>query len=328
MIKNENYMTNKKIAAEATNNKKITNKMTNSNTSNNKIIDSETSNKKISNKKVSNKKSIDSKTSNKKISNKKISNKKVTNKKATNKKIIDSKTSNKKTIDSKTSNKKTIDNKTSNKKTIKNNTNKINNKKTIKWSIIIHELDDSFNANIPNAIKNIAKKYKKKIPTVKKKYKKWISNNKQDLCLEDSRGKKNQIFTDDEEKELFEYIKNTYIDSNMYIDDNCLAHIAKKKWNDIHNDDTFKASKGWVYYYKKKWNLSSFKARCSKKATIKDSDILEKYIERCKSIYVDIDKSFIFNMDETFWRIFNRNLTVIGIKGSENRIYGGFYSFS
>jgi hypothetical protein len=84
-------------------------------------------------------------------------------------------------------------------------------------------------------------------------------------------------------------------------------------------EDDFTASRNWVYYFKKRWNLSSYKGRNSKKANTIDITDTNLFIHRCKKFLSSNPPEFLFNLDETFWRLLNGNLDVIGITGSENR---------
>ena len=95
----------------------------------------------------------------------------------------------------------------------------------------------------------------------------------------------------------------------------------KKKWDLLYPDkkDAFKASNGWVYEYKKKWKLSSLKNKYSRVSTKYNENQLTLFIKTVTEKYNTVEKKYIFNMDETFWRIINDNLEVIGITGSENR---------
>ena len=62
-----------------------------------------------------------------------------------------------------------------------------------------------------------------------------------------------------------------------------------------------------------------FKGRNSKKAAFTDLTEANLFIEKCKKFLCENQSSHLFNMDETYWRLLNGNLDVIGIKGAENR---------
>ncbi len=137
----------------------------------------------------------------------------------------------------------------------------------------------------------------------------------------ENRGGHNTSFTEEEEKDLFEYIKNVFIDACLFFDDECLHFLAMNKWDKLHPNEIneFRASNGWIYHFKNKWRLSSFRARETKKVTFLDQEKLQDFLQNCNAINVLIPKTHIFNMDETFWRIINGNPIVIGLTGAENR---------
>lgn len=149
-----------------------------------------------------------------------------------------------------------------------------------------------------------------------------INEIKNDGCIiKEYRGIQNNFFTYEQEKEIFDDIKINYIEKNLYIDDYCLKKISINKWNKIHPDklNAFKASNGWIYKFKKKWKLSTLKAKYTKISKYLTEDAIESYLNCCKYYSNIIDKKYIFNMDETFWRTIFANRYVIGLTGSENR---------
>lgn len=184
------------------------------------------------------------------------------------------------------------------------------------WKDIFIEID---NMDDIHAKSIIAEKYNINKHTLSVKYKNWIDNNRS-LDMIDKRGKHNNLLNETEEKNLYDYIKAVYIDGNLFFDDGCLQITAKKLWDTLYPDikDAFTASKGWIYYYKKRWGLSTRKADYCRTSVSKDitSDI---FIKSYKEAANRVDKKLIFNMDETFWRIINGSMQVIGMIGSENR---------
>lgn len=106
-------------------------------------------------------------------------------------------------------------------------------------------------------IKIISTKYNICKGTLKRVYHKWKKNDRSYLVLTETRGLK-KLFSEYDERNLYEYIKSVYIDGNLFFDDECLQIMAKKMWDGLYPDkkDLFKSSKGWVYYFKDRWNLS------------------------------------------------------------------------
>jgi DDE superfamily endonuclease/Tc5 transposase-like DNA-binding protein len=191
-----------------------------------------------------------------------------------------------------------------------------------KWNEVFNEIEKLKLENVKSYIKIVAKKYNIKYDTLKKKYSKWIHNNKPSLIvIKENRGGHNKYFSETDERLLYEYIKEVYIDNQLFFDDECLKLLAIKKWNLLNPDkkDLFKASNGWIYDFKHRWNLSSLTSKNSKKSTLSNDIDLNDFLKICKQVYQKINNSLIFNMDETFWRIVNGNLNVIGITGSKDR---------
>jgi hypothetical protein len=184
------------------------------------------------------------------------------------------------------------------------------------WIDIFNDIKHLKETN-KHAINIISNKYKINYNTLKGKYKLWLDNGCPDIII-DNRGKESS-FTEEEERTLYEYIKEIYIDNHLYFDDTCLKILAQKKWNLLEKQGLFKASKGWIYDFKYRWNLSTRSASYSKKASIQNDDQVQCFISNCITTAKIVNKSYIFNMDETFWRIINGNPKVIGITGTENR---------
>lgn len=74
-----------------------------------------------------------------------------------------------------------------------------------------------------------------------------------------------------------------------------------------------------IYYFKNKWNLSSFVARKTKKARTCSNDIIKKFFNECRIAYENYGPSLLFNLDETFFRLLNGPIYSIGITGSDHR---------
>ena len=186
-----------------------------------------------------------------------------------------------------------------------------------KWPDIYIEIEKLKDDKVNNFIDIISKKYKINKETLRKRYKKWIRLNK--TCNDDKRGQQNKKFTDSEEKDLYECIVNVFINGKLYFDDECLKYIALAKWKEIYNTEDFKASNGWIYYFKYRWKLSTQRSKNTKVSDkINDEDV-KNYVSLCVNLFKEYRNSNIFNMDETHWKITNKNINVIGIIGSENR---------
>lgn len=182
-------------------------------------------------------------------------------------------------------------------------------------------LNETYNLELDGEhkyIKKISSIYNICEGTLKRIYQKWKKDKRPYLHLTETRGLK-KLFSEQQELDLYEYIKAVYINGNLFFDDECLQILAKKKWDSLYPDkDLFKGSRGWVYYFKERWNLSSFIAQKLKNNPITGDNDIENYYKKCKEAYLK-NSSFLFNMDETFWRILNGAMHVIGIKGTGKR---------
>jgi len=193
------------------------------------------------------------------------------------------------------------------------------NEENLDWDYLFLCAKNLKENGVSKFLKKTAKKYNINYKTFRNKYSKWEEECTQQKTVE-NRGN-DTVFSNEEEKDLFEYIKNVYVETNLFFDDMCLQLVAKRKWDTLHPDrkDDFKASRYWAYSFKKRWKLSSFKGRNSKKAKFTDLTEGNLFIQKCKKFLCNNPSTHLFNMDETFWRFLNGNLDVIGIKGSENR---------
>lgn len=195
-----------------------------------------------------------------------------------------------------------------------------------KWETVFNEIDALKNEGSFNYIKTVALKKNIKYGTLIRKYAEW-NKNKEKYIDDDNRGGHNKIFTESEERELYEYIVKVFIECNLIFSNEHLKFLAIQKYHMLRKekdknyikDDTFTLSDGWVSDYKRKWKLSSLKTKLNRKGIKIDASELDKFYEECRQAVNTIDKKYIFNLDETFWRICGTNLTVIGITNSDYR---------
>ncbi len=112
-------------------------------------------------------------------------------------------------------------------------------------------------------IKCFSKKYAIKYNTLRNKYNKYHYKNAKINFISDNlnienRGGVNKIFTETEEKELYEQIKNNFIDKNSPLTNNIIKEIASTMFIKKNNNSSFKMSDGWCTMFIKKNNNSSF----------------------------------------------------------------------
>lgn len=194
-------------------------------------------------------------------------------------------------------------------------------KAKIDWNIIFLEIDEEKNkGNNNNYMKDISSKYGINRKTLRNKYSDWVLKNRPIIVDKELRGGYNKLLTLKQERNLYTYVKEVFLDNNMFFDDECLGILATKTYNTFNADDKIdQISDGWIYYYKLRWKLSTQRAKYSRIAKTMDDISLKKFYDSCLIAISTIDIKFIFNMDETFWRIVNGNINVIGIVGAENR---------
>ena len=184
------------------------------------------------------------------------------------------------------------------------------------WIEVIEEANSIKNNN-NNFLRTLSKKYNIKYSTLKNKYNLYCK--KSTLVNIENRGGINKIFTEIEDKELYEHIKTNFIDKNTPLTNNIIKEIALDKFKTKKTKLTFNASNGWCNMFKKRWNLSTQKVKFSKKATNKPSDIEKQlFLDNYQKVSENIKNKFIFNYDETSYKIVNPPKTAIRVKGQES----------
>jgi hypothetical protein len=121
------------------------------------------------------------------------------------------------------------------------------------WTDIFLELDHLKSVN-DTFLKDTSLKYGIVYSTLSKKYNKHCRSRITDKTVNnENRGGSNKIFTQSDEKKLYDLIVNDYIKKELPLNDSIIKEIALK----MTNNDKFKASDGWCNMFKKNWNLSS-----------------------------------------------------------------------
>jgi len=122
-----------------------------------------------------------------------------------------------------------------------------------KWSDIFNEIDN-LKKNTNNFIKHVSTKYGIKYSTLCNKYNYYNKYLRSDAIInvnEENRGGCNKIFSDVEEKQLFERIKSDYIDNNKPLNNNIIKEMASDFFKKYYPDGEFKLSIGWCTKFKK-----------------------------------------------------------------------------
>jgi hypothetical protein len=166
------------------------------------------------------------------------------------------------------------------------------NKAKWNWSDIFTEIE-FLKDEEPKVIKNISVKYNINYGTLRNKYNKF----KNDIIFhnfdEDKRGGSNKVFTEEEEKEIFLFLKDNFIDKNKVLCNDIIKIHADNKFKNLHPNKKFNASDGWCNMFKKRWKLSTVKISISKVATITyTNDEIKIFLNKCKEILVKVGANF------------------------------------
>lgn len=147
------------------------------------------------------------------------------------------------------------------------------------WSDIFLELDQLKKVS-DTFLKDISLKYGIVYSTLSNKYNKRCTSKITDKSVNtENRGGSNKIFTQLNEKKLYDVIINDYINKEMPLNDSIIKEIALK----MINNDQFKASNGWCNMFKKNWNLSSQTVKPVRIASnIPSNDDLTKFLNEYK----------------------------------------------
>jgi hypothetical protein len=143
-----------------------------------------------------------------------------------------------------------------NKKFIKNNHHKTYNNIPWCWIDIFNELEE-LKLECVKFLNVTSIKYGINKNVLKRRYHIWIKNGKPNnldhYIFQDKRGGYNKIFIVEQERELFIYIKNTFIDKYLPLCNEDIKLIAVKKWVELNPNSKylFKASNGWCTDFKK-----------------------------------------------------------------------------
>lgn len=189
-----------------------------------------------------------------------------------------------------------------------------------KWNFtdVFKFIDESKSAGNSNVFRNASMKFGITYGTLRNKYSMWVAAGRVTVC-DDNRGGSNKIFSEKEERILFRWIKNVYIKNNFFFDDECLKLTAIKLYNSLYGTLDKSFSEGWIRDFKTRWRLSSRIASFSRIASPIDEKLVQRFLGISQFLYQKTPHQFFFNMDETFWRTINGRLSVMAIKGCDNR---------
>lgn len=159
------------------------------------------------------------------------------------------------------------------------------------WKDIFFEIDELKKKMNYGYLKLISEKYGIVLKTLCNKYYKYIEDKSKKI--NDNRGGKNKIFTNKEELDIFNLLKEKFIDKQIALCNEDIKIIALNKYKELHKDDNFTASNGWCNGFKKRWNLITVKIKISKVSTkIHTKDELEQFMNECRLNYDLVGSNF------------------------------------
>jgi len=109
----------------------------------------------------------------------------------------------------------------------------------------------------------------------------------------ENRGKSNKTFSETEEKEIFLFLKENFIDKNKILCNDIIKIHANDKFKKLYPEENFTASNGWCNMFKKRWKLSTVKISISKIATkIYTNDEINLFLKNCKESLLEVGENF------------------------------------
>jgi hypothetical protein len=161
-----------------------------------------------------------------------------------------------------------------------------------KWEWIDIFLEIECLKDEPKFLKNISQKYNINYKTLKNKYNKFKNDENYNNIDNENRGVK-KFFTDNEEREIFIFLKENFIDKNKVLCNDIIKIHAQEKFKKLYPEEIFKASNGWCNIFKKRWNLSTVKITISKIATkVYTDDEINLFLKDCKDSLLEVGENF------------------------------------
>ena len=152
-----------------------------------------------------------------------------------------------------------------------------------KWTDIFNEIENSL-----TTMKSISKKYNINYNTLKQKYS-YYKNNKITNINNENRGGNKRKINEDQEKEIYRYIKENYIDTEEILNNNIVKEIIKEKFK----DDKIDVSNWWISNFKKRWYLSTQKVKQSKIAVnLPTEDEQDFFLNECNEFKKKVKTKF------------------------------------
>jgi hypothetical protein len=162
-----------------------------------------------------------------------------------------------------------------------------------KWIDIFTEIDLLKDTMEKQFIKIISKKYNIVYITLKQKYNKYKNNKNNENINNENRGGTNKIFTKNEEQQIFNHLKENFIDKNKMLCNEIIKLYSIEECKKLYPLVIFKGSDGWINMFKKRWNLSTVKCTISRIATkIYTTDEINLFLNTCTKMVKKVGKRF------------------------------------
>ena len=162
-----------------------------------------------------------------------------------------------------------------------------------KWIDIFYEINSLKDVDTINIMKNTSEKYGINYGTLRNKYNKFKNDTKYNDFNKENRGTHKKNFTNEEEKEIFLFIKENFIDKSRVLCNDIIKIYARKKFKEQNPNKIFKASDGWCDMFKKRWKLSTVKISTSKIAsTIYTDKEINIFLDECKNTLLEVGPNF------------------------------------
>ena len=159
------------------------------------------------------------------------------------------------------------------------------------WTDIFKEIE-LFNEFDHKILKNTAIKYNINYKTLRNKYSEYKKNNINNIDEENRRGT-NKAFNEKEEKEIFLFLKENFIDKNKVLCNDIIKIHANNKFTELYPNGKFNSSNEWCNMFKKRWNLSAVKISISKIAsTTYTEDEIKVFLNKCKDSLTRVGVNF------------------------------------
>ena len=134
-------------------------------------------------------------------------------------------------------------------------------------------------------------------------------------------GQHRKIFSDDEEELIALWIRQEFIEKHMIFTDNDFRQVIWRfyveKYKDAENIPNFSCSAGFIADFKKRQRFSTRRQHFKRRPTV-DETTLEEWTHRISELLRERDLDYVFNCDETSWKLFPSGLLTWADTGAEN----------